>query len=186
MCILCVGFCRGCLRAKIVREACSIFRQSKPKCLHRPPFSAFCTFPYSLTHFLSSHTHAHTHHHSYYCLILISNLSLLSSFSLPSPSISLPSSRRARERDTSVIVISMETAQQQAWRWQPIAGLCSSASHPMAEAGEGGGHTRRSYGPRQGECSGRRDQERSLPGCTENIGILMLVESAKLQDFYLL
>lgn len=132
---------------KIFKETCSIFKRSKPKWMHRTPYSAICTFPYSLTHFLSSHTHAHTHHHSYYCLILMSNLSLLPSFLLPSSSISPPSSRQAWERDTSVIVISMETAQQQAWCWQPIASLCSSASHPMAEAVEEGGHTRRSYGP---------------------------------------
>lgn len=88
-----------------------------------------------------------------------------------------------QERDTSVIVISMETAQQQAWHWQPIASLLSSPSHPMAEAGDGGGHTRRSYGLSQGECSGRRDQERPLPGCTEDI-ILMSVEFVKLQDFW--
>lgn len=168
---------------KIVRETCGIFKRSKPKCMHRTPFSAFCTFPYSLTHFLSSHTHAHTHHHSYYCLILMSNLSLLPSFTLPSPSISLPSSRRAWERDTSLIVISMETAQQQAWRRQPIAGLRSSASHPMAEAGERGGHMRRSYGPRQGECSGRRDQERSLPGCTENISIFDVGRICEIERF---
>lgn len=87
---------------KILRETCSIFKRSKPKWMHRTPFSAFCTFPCSLTHFLSPHTHAHTHHHSYYCLILMSNLSLLPSFSLPSPSISLLSSRRAWERERHI------------------------------------------------------------------------------------
>lgn len=185
MCSPCAGFCRGCMREKFSeKKHAACLSTASPNVCTAPRFlHSVLSLTAQLTSYL--HTHAHTHHHSYYCLILISNLSLLPSFSLPSPSISLKSSRRAWERDTSVIVISMETAQQQAWRWQPIAGLRSSASHPMAQAGEGGGHTRRSYG-RQGECSGRHDQERSLPGWTENFSILMLVEFAKLQDFYLL
>lgn len=127
-------------------------------------------------HWLPFYTHTHTHRHSYYTLIPKSNLTLLSLSSFVSPlhpSLSfLPLLLALRRREKTAIVISMETAQQQAWRWQPIRGLPSSASHPMAEAGEGG--LQEGLWACQGECSGRLDQDRLLPGWTENVSIFML------------
>lgn len=141
------------------------------------PHPVFCILyvPMQPNSCLHTHMHTPTITHiiaSFSCLIFLSCHHFRSPLH---PFLSCPHAEHERERDTSMIVISMETARQQAWRWQPIASLRSSASHPMAEASEGGGHTRRSYGARQGECSGRRDQERSLPGCTEYISVLMLV-----------
>lgn len=64
------------------------------------------------------------------------------------------------------IVISMETAQQQAWSWQPIRVCFGTVSHPMRraeeEAVQGGvvGSSRWIFG-----------EAWTLPGWSENIGI---------------
>lgn len=43
-----------------------------------------------------------------------------------------------KKRGKTLIVISMETAQQQAWSWWPIRARSDSGSHPMSGTGRGG------------------------------------------------
>lgn len=134
--------------------ACLQKETSWYKKLYRIP-QHMCPPPLIFNKFFSLLLHWHTDRPFHLCLTLIpkSNYSLfIVIICLYFPSFPRSLSVWMR-RGEEAIVISMETAQQQTWSWQPIRVCFGTVSHPMRRAEEAG--VQGGVVGCQGEYSGR-------------------------------